>query len=109
MRALGIPFTEQLIRLDAPDFDTQLATVYDGSTVPVLIDGERLTNSFTVLWAASAIMVGNPPTGYPMVRAAGKGASVLSVTQATRQCARSEVCVPPGGTTRRQRLNSWQS
>ncbi len=50
MRALGIPFTERLIRLDAPDFDTQLATVYDGSTVPVLIDGDK------VIWESLAIM-----------------------------------------------------
>jgi len=50
MRELGIPFTERLIRLDAPDFDTQLATVYDGSTVPVLIDGD------TVTWESLAII-----------------------------------------------------
>jgi len=50
MRALGIPFTERLIRLDAPDFDTQLATVYDGWTVPVLIDGDK------VIWESLAIM-----------------------------------------------------
>ena len=50
MRALGIPFTERLIRLDAPDFDTQLSTVYEGSTVPVLIDGD------TVIWESLAII-----------------------------------------------------
>jgi len=50
MRALGIPFTERLIRLDAADFSTQLATVYDGSTVPVLVDGD------TVIWESLAII-----------------------------------------------------
>jgi glutathione S-transferase len=50
MRGLGIPFSERLIRLDAPDFDTQLTTVYDGSTVPVLIDGD------TVVWESLAII-----------------------------------------------------
>lgn len=50
MRALGIPFTERLIRLDAPDFATQLATVYDGSTVPVLSDGDN------VIWESLAII-----------------------------------------------------
>ncbi len=50
MRALGIAFTERLIRLDAPDFDTQLASVYDGSTVPVLIDND------TVVWESLAII-----------------------------------------------------
>jgi glutathione S-transferase len=50
MRALGIPFTERLIRLDAADFNTQLATVYDGSTVPVLVDGD------TVVWESLAII-----------------------------------------------------
>jgi glutathione S-transferase len=50
MRALGIPFTERLIRLDAADFDAQLATVYDGSTVPVLVDGQ------TVVWESLAIV-----------------------------------------------------
>jgi glutathione S-transferase len=50
MRALGIPFTERHIRLDASDFDTQLATVYDGSTVPVLIDGDK------VIWESLAII-----------------------------------------------------
>jgi len=50
MRALGIPFTERLVRLDAPDFESQLATVYDGSTVPVLIDGDVL------IWESLAII-----------------------------------------------------
>jgi glutathione S-transferase len=50
MRALGIPFTERLIRLDAADFTTQLATIYDGSTVPVLVDGD------TVVWESLAII-----------------------------------------------------
>jgi glutathione S-transferase len=50
MRALGISFTERLIRLDAHDFETQLATVYDGSTVPVLIDGDA------VIWESLAII-----------------------------------------------------
>lgn len=50
MRALGIPFTERLIRLDAPDFETRLASVYDGSTVPVLVDGD------TVVWESLAII-----------------------------------------------------
>lgn len=50
MRALGIPFTERLIRLDAPDFEARLATVYDGSTVPVLIDDE------VVVWESLAII-----------------------------------------------------
>ena len=50
MRALGIPFDERLIRLDAPDFDKQLATVYGGSTVPVLIDGD------IVVWESLAII-----------------------------------------------------
>ena len=50
MRALGIPFTERLIRLEAPDFATQLATVYDGSTVPVLVDKQ------TVVWESLAII-----------------------------------------------------
>jgi glutathione S-transferase len=50
MRALGIAFTERLIRLDAPDFDTQLASLYDGSTVPVLIDND------TVVWESVAII-----------------------------------------------------
>ena len=50
LRAFGIPFTEQLIRLDAPDFEAQLAAVYDGSTVPVLMDGDR------VVWEGLAII-----------------------------------------------------
>jgi len=50
MRALGISFTERLIRLDAHDFKTQLATVYDCSTVPVLIDGDA------VIWESLAII-----------------------------------------------------
>jgi glutathione S-transferase len=50
MRALGIPFTERLVRLDAPNFDAQLATVYEGSTVPVLIDED------VVIWESLAII-----------------------------------------------------
>lgn len=50
MRALAIPFTERLIRLDAPDFESQLGSVYDGSTVPVLID-DKVT-----VWESLAII-----------------------------------------------------
>ena len=50
MRALGIPFTERLIRLEKEDFQTQLASVYDGSTVPVLVDGDA------VVWESLAII-----------------------------------------------------
>ena len=50
MQALGMPFSERLIRLDTADFETQVATVYDGPTVPVLIDGD------TVIWESLAII-----------------------------------------------------
>lgn len=50
MRMLGIPFQEHLLRLETSDFSRQLATVYDGSTVPVLVDGE------TVIWESLAII-----------------------------------------------------
>lgn len=50
MRVLDIPFTERTIRLDAPDFSSQLGTVYDGATVPVLIDGD------VVVWESLAII-----------------------------------------------------
>ena len=50
MRALGIPFTERLIQLEREDFKTQLASIYDGSTVPVLVDGD------TVIWESLAII-----------------------------------------------------
>jgi hypothetical protein len=51
MRSLDIPFNERVIPLDPPDFANQLATVYDGSTLPVLIDDD------VVIWEALAIEV----------------------------------------------------
>lgn len=50
MRMLDIPFEERLLRLETSDFSRRLATVYDGSTVPVLVDDG------TVVWESLAII-----------------------------------------------------
>lgn len=50
MRALDIPFTEILIPLDTPEFGPRLTTFTDGSTVPVLVDGD------ITVWESLAII-----------------------------------------------------
>lgn len=50
MRALEIPFTETLIPLDTPEFGPRLATFTDGSTVPVLVDGD------VTVWESLAVI-----------------------------------------------------
>jgi glutathione S-transferase len=50
MRAFDIPFTETLIPLDTPEFGPRLAAFTDGSTVPVLVDGE------VTVWESLAII-----------------------------------------------------
>ncbi len=50
MRALDMPFTETLIPLDTPEFGPRLAAFTDGSTVPVLVDGD------VTVWESLAII-----------------------------------------------------
>jgi glutathione S-transferase len=50
MRAFDIPFTETLIPLDTPEFGPRLAAFTDGSTVPVLVDGD------VTVWESLAII-----------------------------------------------------
>ena len=40
MKALGIPFEEDLIPLDTPEFRPRVNTYHAGSTVPILVDGD---------------------------------------------------------------------
>jgi glutathione S-transferase len=50
MKAAGIPFEEELISLDAPDFKSRLTAVSGTGKVPTLIDGE------TRVWESLAIL-----------------------------------------------------
>ncbi|WP_421697494.1 glutathione S-transferase family protein [Ancylobacter sp.] len=50
MTALGIPFEEELVPLDAPDFKERIWARSPAGKVPVLIDGEA------VVWESSAIL-----------------------------------------------------
>ena len=50
MTALGIPFTEEIVLLDAPDFKDRIRARSPAGKVPVLIDGEA------VVWETSAIL-----------------------------------------------------
>jgi glutathione S-transferase len=50
MRALGIPFEEELVPLDAPDFKERIRARSPAGKVPVLLDGEA------VVWESSAIL-----------------------------------------------------
>lgn len=50
MTALGIPFEEQLVPLDAADFKARIRERSPAGRVPVLIDGEA------VVWESSAIL-----------------------------------------------------
>lgn len=50
MTALGIPFEEELVPLDAPDFKERIRARSPAGKVPVLLDGEA------VVWESSAIL-----------------------------------------------------
>ena len=50
MKAAGIPFEEQVISLDAPDFKAVVGAVSGPGKVPVLIDGE------VSVWESLAIL-----------------------------------------------------
>jgi glutathione S-transferase len=50
MKVLGIPFEEDLIPLDTPEFRPRVAAYKAGSTVPILIDGD------VTVWESLAIM-----------------------------------------------------
>jgi glutathione S-transferase len=50
MKMLDIPFTEDLIPLDTPEFRPRLDAYQAGSTVPVLVDGD------VTVWESVAIM-----------------------------------------------------
>ena len=50
MKALDIPFTEDVIPLDTPEFRPRVDAYQAGSTVPILVDGD------VVVWESLAIM-----------------------------------------------------
>ena len=50
MKMLGIPFTEDLIPLDTPEFRPRVDAYQAGSTVPILVDGD------VTVWESLAIM-----------------------------------------------------
>ncbi|MCP8937213.1 glutathione S-transferase family protein [Alsobacter sp. SYSU M60028] len=50
MRALDIPFAEDLIPLDTPEFRPRVSAYKAGSTVPILVDGD------VTVWESLAIM-----------------------------------------------------
>lgn len=50
MTQLGIPFAEDVIPLDTPEFRPRVDAYGAGSTVPILVDGDR------VIWESLAIM-----------------------------------------------------
>jgi glutathione S-transferase len=50
MKALDIPFTEDVIPLDTPEFRPRVDAYQAGSTVPILVDGDVL------VWESLAIM-----------------------------------------------------
>ncbi|MFO1148214.1 MAG: glutathione S-transferase family protein [Alsobacter sp.] len=50
MRVLGIPFEEDIIPLDTPEFRPRVSAYRAGSTVPILIDGD------VTVWESLAIM-----------------------------------------------------
>jgi glutathione S-transferase len=50
LRVLGIPFEEDLIPLDTPEFRPRVAAYKAGSTVPILVDGD------VTVWESLAIM-----------------------------------------------------
>jgi glutathione S-transferase len=50
LTALGIPFEEELVPLDAPDFKERIRARSPAGKVPVLLDGEA------VVWESSAIL-----------------------------------------------------
>ncbi|WP_406854278.1 glutathione S-transferase family protein [Alsobacter sp. KACC 23698] len=50
MRALDIPFEEDLIPLDTPEFRPRVSAYQAGSTVPILVDGD------VTVWESLAIM-----------------------------------------------------
>jgi glutathione S-transferase len=50
MKALGIPFEEDLIPLDTPEFRPRVNAYHAGSTVPILVDGDM------TVWESIAIM-----------------------------------------------------
>jgi glutathione S-transferase len=50
MKVLGVPFEEDLIPLDTPEFRPRVAAYEAGNTVPVLVDGD------VTVWESLAIM-----------------------------------------------------
>lgn len=50
MKVLGIPFEEDLVPLDTPEFRKRVGAYQAGFTVPILVDGE------IVVWESIAIM-----------------------------------------------------
>ena len=50
MKALDIPFTEDVIPLDTPEFRPRVDAYQAGSTVPILVDGD------VVVWESLAIL-----------------------------------------------------
>lgn len=50
MKALGLPFEEDLIPLDTPEFRPRVNAYHAGSTVPILVDGD------ITVWESLAIM-----------------------------------------------------
>jgi glutathione S-transferase len=50
MKALGLPFQEDLIPLDTPEFRPRVNAYQAGSTVPILVDGD------ITVWESIAIM-----------------------------------------------------